>query len=114
MTTDKWKLEVAKGVKLELPGILEFQIDGHGSYIVKSNCLSRRVADYQDNEKRLSEGRPYASGGGGFRRIHKLLHRVGEEGKTITLVARENCAEADLSARKRDWIQRVGNLNKSV
>jgi hypothetical protein len=112
MATGEWTYEVLKEVSLELPGILEFRIDGIGSYVVMSNRLSRRIRDYESNEKRLREGRLYASGGSGFRRIHQMLHKATKDGRTVTIVACENCSQADLSARRRHWIERVGTLNK--
>jgi hypothetical protein len=108
-----WTLDVERGIDLDRAGILEFRIDKFGSYIAHSNRLSRRIRDYEENVWRLGQGLPYLSGGSGYRRIHRLLRDAADKAMAVTVIALENCEEADLPVRKRHWIEVRGTLNRA-
>jgi hypothetical protein len=109
-----WEMVALSGVDVNLPGILEWQIEGVGSYIVKSNMMRRRYMQYEQNVRNLNAGLPHEAGRPDYRRIHHLLNDALLDGRKVRVLALENCSTADLPVRKRYWIERNGTLNQAT
>ena len=105
-----WQLDIPGGIDPRAAGILEWRIDGAGSYIVRATSLARCIRQYEDSVWRLGQGLPHRVGA--YREIHRLLRTAADEARRVTVIALENCDIADLPARKRHWVALRGTLDR--
>jgi len=108
----RWHLDMPEAIDPLKPGILERRIEGIGSYIVRATSMSRSVAQYEESVWRPGQGLSHRVGA--YREIHRRLRQAADEGRRVTVVWLENCAAADLAARKRHWVARRGTLNTAA
>ena len=104
-----WQLDIPAGVDPGRPGILEWRIEGVGSYIVRATALARAIRQYEDSVWRLGQGLPHRVGS--YRDIHRILRKAADQGRRVTVIALETCEAAELPARKRHWVALRGSLN---
>lgn len=112
---DVRELIVEDGVRLELPGIYAWKIEGIGIYVGKYTHSSRPLREYNRNVARLLSGKSYRrQKPDGFRNIHRELARAVVGGLNIELNILENCSASDLNEREKYFISTMafGNLNR--
>jgi len=112
LPADWYQHEIREGVRLDLPGIYEWIVEGSGRYIGKYTHQSRPFREYERNVLRILRGHAYRPRKpDGFRRIHRSLAQAVLDGRRITLVILENCSLDRLHAREAELIAERGTLN---
>ena len=108
-----WEILIPSWVDENGAGILEFEIEALGSYIAHSNCIRRRIREYQRVVRNLCGGLPYKPAQREYRRCHHYLCDAFREGRKVKVKAIENCSPGELNERWRHWIGQRGTLNET-
>jgi hypothetical protein len=104
-----WHLDAPETIDPRRPGILEFRIEGVGSYIVRATSLRRCIRQYEESVWRRGNGLPHRVGA--YRGIHQALRNAADEGGRVTVILLENCDAAEFSPRKQHYAALRGTLD---
>lgn len=110
-----YRYVVADGVRVDIPGIYEWHIEGIGSYFGQYGSIKRPTRQYSRNVAHLLNGQPYRlRQADGFRGVHRALESAYRRRAQITLTILENVpSKIARNQRERELIATRGVLNAS-
>lgn len=101
-----YRLQPASGIDLDMSGIIEWQVEGHGIEVGQATRIQDRINNEESNLRAMLAGQDYHNHGRDFRNIHYAILDAYQKRTAITLSVLEHCSRTVLTQRRRHWLER--------